>query len=274
MTTPLNHFSLSQRVALVTGGGGVLGGRMAEALALAGARVAVLGRTRSSLQERVQSIQDRGGEAMALCADVLDQGSLEKARETLKNGWGRLDILVNAAGGNKAGATVGPEASLFELSLPDFQGVLNLNLTGTVGPCVVFGEMLKEAPAASIINISSMAADRPLTRVIGYSAAKAGVDNVTRWLAVEFAKRFGERVRVNAIAPGFFLADQNRALLTREDGQLTERGQCIIDHTPMGRFGDPEDLDGAVLWLASDASRFVTGTVIRVDGGFSAFSGV
>ena len=267
----LEPFNLKNKVAVVTGATGTLGHRFVDALLGAGARVTLVGRNKGRLQDMARDI---GSRALPQQADVLDKVQLEAARQQTFEKWGRIDVLVNAAGGNLPGAVLAPDASLFDLSLPDFGKVIELNLQGSVLPCLVFGPALAEQASASIINISSMAAGRPLTRVGGYAAAKAALDNFTKWTAVEIAQRYGDSVRVNAIAPGFFIAEQNRALLLNEDGSLTERGQSIIDATPMGRFGKPEELQGTLLWLASEASRFVTGTVIPVDGGFSAYSGV
>ncbi len=267
-------FDLTGKVALVTGGTGVLGSVLARGLAEAGAKVAVLGRRREVAEQVVADIRAQGGEAVATPADVLERAQLAEARQRLLARWGRLDILVNAAGGNLAGATVPPDGSLFELGEEGFKQVVDLNLLGTLLPIQVFGEVTARQRRGSIINLSSMAAQRPLTRVVGYSAAKAAIDNLTRWLAVEFARKCGEGVRVNAIAPGFFVGKQNRALLLNDDGSLTARGRQIVDHTPMGRFGEPGELVGTAIYLASDASRFVTGIVIPVDGGFSAYSGV
>jgi len=267
-------FGLAGKVALVTGGTGVLGGTMAQGLAQAGAKVAVMGRRVEQAEAVAGSIRAAGALALALPADVLQRPQLEAARQQLLAAWGRLDLLVNAAGGNMPGATVPPGAHLFELEQAALEQVINLNLLGTILPSQVFGQVMAEQGQGSVINISSMAAQKPLTRVIGYSAAKAAIDNFTRWLAVEFARKYGPGLRVNAIAPGFFVGEQNRALLLNEDGSLTARGQQIIDHTPMGRFGEPDELLGALIYLASDAARFVTGVVIPVDGGFSAFGGV
>lgn len=267
-------FDLSGKVALVTGGTGVLGGALAHGLAAAGAKVAVMGRREEKAAVVAAEIQAAGGEALALPADVLDKAQLEAARDHLLEHWGRVDILVNAAGGNRADATVVGDLSFFGVSTAALEGVLNLNLLGTVLPSQVFGEAMVAAAQGSIINISSMAAARPLTRVVGYGAAKAATDNLTRWLAVEFAQHYSPRLRVNAIAPGFFIGEQNRDLLLTPEGAPTERGQKIVDHTPMGRFGEPGELVGTAVWLASDASRFVTGVVVPVDGGFSAYSGV
>lgn len=267
-------FSLDGRVAVVTGGTGVLGGAMARGLAAAGAKVAVVGRRAEIAAAVASEIEQAGGEAMALPADVLDRASLDAACEALMERWGRVDALVNAAGGNMPQANVVGDLTFFDLSREAFEQVLDLNLVGTLLPSQVFGKAMKEAGRGSIVNISSMAAQRPLTRVIGYAAAKAAVDNFTRWLAVELATKYGEGLRVNAIAPGFFVGEQNRALLLNEDNTLTARGQLIVDHTPMKRFGLPDELVGAAVWLCSDASKFVTGIVVPVDGGFSAFAGI
>ncbi|MGH3088854.1 MAG: SDR family oxidoreductase [Rubrobacteraceae bacterium] len=267
-------FSLSGKVAVVTGGTGVLGGEMAHGLALAGARVGVLGRRENRARKVVEDIRARGGEAVALAADVLDREQLEAARDEIVRRWGGVDILVNAAGGNVPEATVGDEESFFGLSKEAFGEVFDLNLLGTVLPTQVFGEAMVREHEGSVVNISSMSAQKPLTRVVGYSAAKAAVENLTRWLSVELARKHGPGMRVNAISPGFFVGEQNRALFMKEDGSLTERGKSIVDHTPLGRFGEPQELVGTLLWLCSAAARFVTGVVVPVDGGFSAFGGV
>ena len=276
------QFSLNGKVAVVTGGTGVLGGAMARGLAAAGARVAVMGRRADVARQVAADIVAAGDEATALPADVLDEESLKSACRTLIDSWGSVDILINAAGGNHPDATVFGDLTFFNVPRVALEGVVGLNFTGTVLPIQVFGEPMARQGNGSIINISSMAAQKVLTRVMGYSAAKAAVDNLTRWLAVDLAQKHGAGLRVNAIAPGFFIGEQNRALLTnvdappRPDGAptLTERGQQIVDHTPMGRFGEPDELIGAAIWLASDASRFVTGIVLPVDGGFSAASGI
>lgn len=270
----MSGFALSGRVAVVTGGTGVLGGAMARALADAGARVAITGRRAGVAEEVARSIVANGGEAMPLPADVRDPESLRNASEELQAAWGPAHVLVNAAGGNRADALVHGDQTLFGLDADAFRDVVDLNLTGTLLAIQAFGEAMAREGRGSIVNISSMAARKPLTRVIGYAAAKAGVDNLTRWLAVHAARTWGPGVRVNAIAPGFFLGDQNRAMLTNDDGSPTERGRTILEHTPMGRFGDPDDLAGTAVWLASDASRFVTGVVVPVDGGYDAFGGV
>jgi NAD(P)-dependent dehydrogenase (short-subunit alcohol dehydrogenase family) len=270
----LRIFDLSGRVAVVTGATGVLGSALAIGLAHAGAKVGILGRRREAAEATSAAITEFQGQSLCLTADVLDVAALQAAKQAILERWNRIDILVNCAGGNVAGAIVNNERSFFNLSQEAMEQVVDLNLNGTVRPSQVFGEVMADQKNGSIINISSMSAQKPLTRVIGYSVAKAAVENLTRWLAVELAKKFGEGVRVNAIAPGFFLGDQNRVLLVNEDQSLTNRGQTIIDHTPMGRFGQPDDLVGTAIWLASDAARFVTGVIVPVDGGFSGYGGV
>jgi NAD(P)-dependent dehydrogenase (short-subunit alcohol dehydrogenase family) len=267
-------FSLKDKIAVVTGGTGVLGGAMAHGLAASGAKVGILGRRVQKAAAVVTSIEAQGGEAIPLVADVLDKAQLEAAREAIMQQWRGIDILVNAAGGNMPEATVVGDLTFFDLTLAAFNRVIDLNLGGTLLPSQIFGQVMVDRGGGSIVNISSMNAQRPLTRVIGYSAAKAAVDNFTRWLAVELAQKYGPALRVNAIAPGFFVGEQNRDLLLEADGTFTERGQLIINHTPMARFGEPEELIGTTIWLCSDATRFVTGIVVPVDGGFSAFSGV
>jgi NAD(P)-dependent dehydrogenase (short-subunit alcohol dehydrogenase family) len=267
-------FSLEGQVAVVTGGTGVLGGAMARGLARAGAKVGVLGRHREKAEAALQAIDKDGGEALALTADVLDRGQLEAARGAVVEQWGRLDVLINAAGGNMPSATLEPGQSFFDLPVEDMDPVIALNLEGTLLPSQVFGETMARAGQGRLVNISSMAAQRAMTRVLGYGAAKAAVENATRWLAVELARSFGDGLQVNAIVPGFFVGEQNRALLLNEDDTLTPRGQTIIDHTPAGRFGEPEDLISTLIWLCGPGASFVNGIVVAVDGGFSAFSGV
>jgi NAD(P)-dependent dehydrogenase (short-subunit alcohol dehydrogenase family) len=264
---------LAGRVAVVTGGYGVLGGSMAEALAGAKARVAVLGRNREAAEQKAEALRATGAQAIALLADVLDGDSLLKARAALLDAFGRVDILLNAAGGNVAAART-DRVPAFEMSLPAFDEVVRLNLHGTVYPTLVFGEAMAAQRSGSVVNISSMAASQALSGVLGYSVAKAAVETFTRWMAVDLARRFGPGLRVNAIAPGFFIAKQNRSVLLREDGSPTDRARAILARTPMGRFGEPAELQGPLLWLCSDAASFVTGAVIPVDGGFSADSGV
>jgi len=247
---------------------------------MSGARVGILGRRREKAEQVASEIEQAGGRALALPADVLDKEQLEEARQAVVGRWGSVDILVNAAGGNVPEATLGESASVFDLPQEPIRRVFDLNFLGTLLPSQVFGAAIVEQKdndrdvSGCIVNISSMAASQPLTNVFGYSAAKAAVENFTRWLAVELARKYGAGVRVNAIAPGFFVGEQNRHLLLNEDGSLTERGRAIIDHTPASRFGEPEELVGTLVWLCSPASTFVNGVVIPVDGGFSAFSGV
>jgi NAD(P)-dependent dehydrogenase (short-subunit alcohol dehydrogenase family) len=252
-------FGLDDRVAIVTGGTGALGSAMADGLAAAGARVAVLARRAADVED-----PDRLG----LAADVLRREELLAARDRVLDRWGRIDVLVNAAGGNVPGATLEPGQSVFELGEEAFRGVVELNLAGTLLPAQVFGEAMQDGGA--IVNVSSMAAARAITRVVGYSAAKAAVENLTRWLAVELAPA----IRVNAIAPGFFVGEQNRRLLLDAAGELTERGRAIVEHTPAGRFGEAEELVSAIVWLCGPGASFVTGAVVPIDGGFGAFSGV
>lgn len=269
-----NMNKLKNKVAVITGGNGVLGGAIAKGLAAQGAKVGILGRSKETVQERVSEIEKNGGNAIGLVADVLKKEDLQNAKEKIESEFGPIDILVNAAGGNMKGATITPDQSIFDLNLDDMDKVSELNYKGTVLPVIIFGESMIARKKGSIINISSLAADRALTRVMGYSSAKAAINNFTKWLSVEMATKYGDGIRVNAIAPGFFIGEQNRDLLLNEDGSLTERGNTIISNTPMKRFGKPEELQGVANWLAGNDSTFVTGTVIYVDGGFSAYSGV
>jgi NAD(P)-dependent dehydrogenase (short-subunit alcohol dehydrogenase family) len=267
-------FGLVDQVAIVTGGSGALGGAMARGLAAAGARVGVLGRRRGPAEAVVNAIEAEGGQALALSADVLDRKGLAAARDEVLARWERIDILVNAAGGNLPAATLPPGHSFFKLPVEGLQPVIDLNLGGTLLPSQVFGAVMAQAGRGCIVNLSSMAAQRALTRVVGYGIAKAAIENATRWLAVELARTFGAGLRVNAIAPGFFVGDQNRALLLNDDGSPTARGQTIIARTPAGRFGQPDELISTLLWLCGPGASFVTGVVVPVDGGFNAFSGV
>lgn len=269
-----NSFSVTEKVIVITGGGGVLGGEMARHLGSAGARVVLLDLRAELAVERAELLQAQGFEALGLGSNVLDKDSLEHNLATVLERWGKVDGLINAAGGNMPGATIGPEQTIFDLSLDAFEQVSRLNLSGTVLPSMVFGAQMAKQKMGVIVNISSMTAQQAITRVVGYSAAKAAIDNFTRWLATELALKFGSGLRVNAIAPGFFIGDQNRRLLLEGDGSLTARGQTIIAQTPMKRFGEAEELNGTIQWLLSDASRFVTGIVVPIDGGFSAYSGV
>lgn len=268
-------FDITGQTAVITGGSGVLGRAMASALADAGAQVAVLGRRAETFAPIVASIAGSGGLAIGVACDVRDRLSLEAAARDVERALGPVNILVNAAGGNNPQATTAPEQPFWSLDASAMRDVVDLNLLGTVLPCQIWGRQMAERGSGSIVNIASMAALRPLTRVAAYAAAKAAVVNFTQWLAVYVAREYDPRVRVNAIAPGFFLTDQNRYLLIdRETGRWTERGRAIIEHTPAARLGQPDDLAGALLWLVSPAASFVTGTVVPVDGGFAAFGGV
>ncbi|GGF31172.1 SDR family oxidoreductase [Echinicola rosea] len=267
-------FSIKDKIILISGATGVLGSKITQHLATEGAQVIILGRNPNKVKDLVTSITNKGGKASALIADVTNKEALESAAQQVEKEFGGIDVLINAAGGNMPGAIVTPDQKITDLDIEEVKKVMELNYLGTLLPIQVFTPLLLHNPAVSIINISSMAASRPLTRVMGYASAKAAIDNLTKWLSVEFCQKYGKQYRVNAIAPGFFLTEQNRALLTEDDGSLTARGNQIISHTPMDRFGDPEDLFGAVSFLCSNASKFVTGTIIPVDGGFSAFGGV
>jgi len=270
-----NLFDLSGKTAAITGGGGVLCGGVAEHLASAGVRVAVLDLKLEAAEAVVRRIVAAGGKALAIPVNVLQRKSLEDALIRCTEQFGPVDFLINGAGGNHPSATTGPDKKFFDLPADAFSKVMDLNILGTVLPCMVFGRPMAERGEGAILNIASMSAFKPLTRVAAYSAAKSGVKNFTEWLAVHMAQEYSPRIRVNAIAPGFFLTDQNRFLLTDEKtGKLTPRGETIIGHTPMGRFGQAEDLVGTVLWLLSPGAAFVHGVVVPVDGGFSAFSGV
>lgn len=265
-------FSVKDKVVVITGGTGVLGACIGEYLAKEGAKVVLMGRRKDEGDALVKKITDQGGEAMFLTTDVMDQAKVEENCAEILARYGKVDALLNAAGGNMPGATIAPTGTFFDLQVAQFEKVLNLNLTGTVIPTQVFLKPMVEAGQGAIVNFSSMAAFRPMTRVCGYAAAKAGISNFTAFLANEVATKFTPNIRVNAIAPGFFLTNQNRALLTNEDGSLTERGADVIRQTPFKRFGKPEELCGTIQYLISDAATFVTGTVAVVDGGFNAFA--
>lgn len=265
---------MTNKVAVITGGNGTLGNAFVRGLATAGAQVFILGRNAEKSAGVVAAFADEGLSIEAITCDVLDEGAVAGAVKEVLEKAGRVDILVNGAGGNLPGAVVGPDSSIFDLGIDDFRKVNDLNLLGTVIPSIAFAKPMVAQGSGCIINISSMAALVPITRVVGYAAAKAAVDNFTRWLAVELAAKYGEGIRVNAIAPGFFIAEQNRSLLLQEDGSLTSRGETIISQTPQKRFGKPEELTSTLLWLCDDASSFVNGIVVPVDGGFSAFCGV
>lgn len=267
-----NLFDINNYVVVITGGTGILGRCIAKYLAQQGAKIAILGRKEEIGQQIVGDIKADGGEAKFYKTDVLNQPLVEQNCKDILADFGRVDTLLNAAGGNMKGATIGPDQNFFDLDPAQFQRVLDLNLTGTVIPTQVFLHPMVEQGKGSIINFSSMAAFRPMTRVCGYAAAKAGISNFTAYMAHETAKKFGEGIRVNAIAPGFFITEQNRALLTNPDGSFTQRGQDVIRQTPFGRMGKPEELCGTIHYLMSDAASFVTGTVAVVDGGFNIFA--
>ena len=274
MVDPQKLFDISGKTAIITGGTGVLGGAMAMGLAMAGAHVVVLGRKKENGDALLEKIREAGSKAMFVQADVLDAAQLNDAKEKILKEYKTIDILINAAGGNMPGAVIMPEQNFFDLKIDEFQKVVDLNLLGTVLPTKIFCDVMARQKKGVIINIASMSSFRPITRVVGYSAAKAAIDNFTGWLAIEMAKKFGEGIRVNAIAPGFFITEQNKRLLTNEDGSYTARGQAAINSTPFARFGVPEELIGTLIWLCSDASKFVTGVDIPVDGGFNVFCGV
>ena len=267
-----NLFDIKGYVVAITGGTGVLGRTIAKYLALNGAKVIILGRKEDVGAEIVADIKKAGGECEFLKTDVMNQEVVQQNCDYIVEKYGRINTLLNAAGGNMKGATITPEQTFFDLEAKQFQTVLDLNLTGTVIPTQVFLRPMVNQGKGSIINFSSMAAFRPMTRVCGYAAAKAGISNFTAFMATECAKKFGEGIRVNAIAPGFFITEQNRSLLTNPDGTFTQRGQDVIRQTPFGRMGEPEELCGTIHYLMSDAAKFVTGTVAVVDGGFNCFA--
>ena len=267
-----NLFDIKGNVTVITGGTGVLGRAIAKYLALNGAKVVILGRKEDVGNQIAADIRAEGGECEFMKTDVLNVEVVRKNCEDILAKYGRVDTLLNAAGGNMPGATIPPDKTIFDLQPDQFQTVLDLNLTGTVIPTQIFLEPMVKQGMGAVINFSSMAAFRPMTRVAGYAAAKAGISNFTAYMATECAKKFGEGIRVNAIAPGFFLTEQNRSLLTSPDGSYTQRGQDVIRQTPFGRMGEPEELCGTIHYLMSDASKFVTGTVAVVDGGFNVFA--
>ncbi len=267
-------FELTGKVAVVTGGGGVLGGSIATSLIEAGVKVAILDIRKENVDAKVEELKALGGDAIGIVSSVLDMDELKQAKEELLAKWGHVDILINTAGGNLPGATLTEEQTVFDMKIDDFQRVTDLNLNGTVYPSLVFGEAMAERGEGSIITISSMATYSAITRVLGYSVAKTGINIFTQWMAMEMAMKFNEKVRVNAIAPGFFIGDQNRKVLINPDGSYTERSKKVLARTPMKRFGDIKELNGAVQFLCSDAASFITGVILPVDGGFSSFSGV
>lgn len=266
-------FDISGKIAVVTGGGGVLGSSISRSLLEAGVKVMMLDIRQEVLDTRIAEVKHLG-EVDGLVCNVLDMESLRSVRDKIVAKWGRIDILVNVAGGNLPGATLTEEQTIFDMKIEDYTKVTDLNLNGTVFPSLVFGEAMANSKEGSIINISSMATYSAITRVMGYSVAKTGVNIFTQWMAMEMAMKFGDKIRVNAIAPGFFIGDQNRAILINPDGSYTERSKKVIAKTPMKRFGDISELNGLVQFLCSNAASFITGAIIPVDGGFSSFSGV
>ena len=271
--TIYSMFSLQNKVIILTGATGTLGSSLAISLANAKAKIVILGRTQSLLNSLLETLSSKT-ETAAHVVDVMDREALEQVKTKVINQFGHIDILINAVGGNLPGAVISDDQTIFDMSVPDFDEVVNLNLKGTVLPSIVFGKSMSERGKGSIVNYSSMTVNQALTRVVGYSAAKAAMENFTRWMAVEMALKFGDGIRVNAISPGFFIGKQNQKLLLNDDGSLTERGEKIIRNTPMKRFGKAEELNGAIQFLCSDSSSFVTGIILPIDGGFSAFSGV
>ena len=265
---------MKDKVVVITGGNGTLGSVFAKGLAEAGAIVFILGRNEEKSTKRLEEFHALGLNVQAIKCDVLDENQVSEAVKKVLKKAGRIDVLINGAGGNSSGATIKPDQSIFDLSIDQFRKVNDLNIVGTVIPSIAFAKPMIKQGKGCIINVSSMAAILPLTRVVGYSASKSAVDSFTRWMAVEMAHKYGEGIRVNAIAPGFFVAEQNRHLLFNEDGSLSERAETIISQTPMKRFGQAEELISTLLWLCDDRSSFITGIVVPVDGGFSAFSGV
>lgn len=270
----MEQFSLKGKVVIVTGGTGILGNSFVNAIVEAGGAVGILGRNEKVATERASAINNNGGSALALAADVMDEEQLTVAKEKAIAHFGKIDGLVNGAGGNMPEGVLMPGQDIFSMNLEGMKKVMDINLWGTIIPTQVFGEAIAKNGHGSIVNISSMNSKRAVTRVLGYNMGKAAVDCYNQWFAVELARRYGDKIRMNAIAPGFFLTEQNRNLLTKPEGGYTERGELVIRQTPFNRFGRPDELKGALVWLLSDASEFVTGAMICVDGGFSIFGGV
>ncbi len=266
--------NIKDKVAIVTGGGGVLGGNIAKHLVTVGCKVVILDIREENVKNRITELEHIGGDAIGFVSNVLDIDEMKETKQKILDKYQKIDILINAAGGNLPGATLTEEQSIFDMKITDFEKVTALNLNGTIYPCMVFGEAMAEQGSGAIVNISSMATLSAITRVPGYSVAKSGIDIFTKWLAMELGTKFGEKVRVNAIAPGFFIGDQNRKVLINEDGSYTERSKKVLARTPMGRFGNINELNGIVNFLCSESASFITGAIIPVDGGFSSFSGV
>jgi len=272
--TGISSFSLADKVIVITGATGVLGRHFTLAVAEAGAKVVIIGRNEERAQACLEEVNAIGGSGIRILADVMDEQQVVAAREQILAEFGTIDGLVNAAGGNIPGATIAPEQNLFESRIEDTRKAVDLNLFGTVIPTFIFGKVIAEKGKGSIVNISSLSAYRPITRVLGYTMAKTAIEGFTKWMAVELSQRYGDGIRVNAIAPGVFLTEQNKTLLTHPDGSYTDRAQRFINGTPYGRLGVPEELKGTLVYLLSDASAFVNGTSILVDGGFNAYCGV
>lgn len=266
-------FSIKDKVIVLTGGTGILGGAFIKGITEAGGKVVILGRNEITGRKREQEVKNAGGEALFVRADVLDEASLNNACEQIFSTYGQINGLINAAGGNVAEAVIGPDEDIFNINIEALKRAFDLNLYGTILPTTIFGKHMT-GEGGTIVNISSMAAQCAITRVLGYSMAKGAIENFTRWMAVELANRYGDKIRMNAIAPGFFVTKQNKHLLTNEEGGYTTRGEAVIRNTPYKRFGEPEELNGALIWLLGDASKFISGEVICVDGGFHVFSGV
>jgi NAD(P)-dependent dehydrogenase (short-subunit alcohol dehydrogenase family) len=267
-------FSLKGKSIIVTGGTGVLGKAFIEAIAQAAGQIGILGRNKTVAEERAHAIESSGGKAIPLIADVLSEEQLTNCKEKMIKTFGKIDGLVNAAGGNVPEAVLQPGDDIFSMSIDGMKKAMDLNLWGTVLPTLIFGKAIAENGKGSIVNISSVSVPRTLTKVLGYSMGKSAVESFNKWMAVELANRYGDKIRMNALVPGFFLTEQNRTLLTNQDGSYTSRGEAVIKQTPFKRFGNPNELGGVLVWLLSDASKFVTGTTTTVDGGFNAFSGV
>lgn len=270
----LESFSLKGKVIVVTGGTGILGGAFIDAIVEAGGTVGILGRKKEVAEERAAAINAAGGKALALVADVLDEAQLRVCKQQMLDAFGKIDGLVNAAGGNMPDGVLQPTDDVFNMSIEGMRRTTDINLWGTIIPTQVFGDAIAKTGNGSIVNISSMNSKRAITKVLGYNMGKAAVDCYNQWFAVEMANRYGDKIRMNALAPGFFLTEQNRYLLTKKEGGYTDRGELVIKQTPFKRFGNPDELQGAIVWLLSDASKFVTGAMICVDGGFSIFGGV
>ena len=270
----MDSFSLQNKVVVVTGGTGILGDAFVNAIAEAGGAVGIMGRKKEVAEQRAAVINGRGGKALTLVADVTNEAQLVEAKKKMLDQFGKIDGLVNGAGGNMPDGVLQPEDNIFQMNMDGMKKVLDLNVWGTLLPTQIFGEAMAANGSGSIVNISSMNSKRAITKVLGYNMGKAAVDCYTQWFAVELANRYGDKIRMNALAPGFFLTEQNRNLLTTPDGGYTERGEKVIRQTPFKRFGHPDELKGALVWLLSDASQFVTGAMINVDGGFSIFGGV